>query len=246
MDGGWIPSRDQAGGMEGKVAVVATGRIRIGQHADGSARHVLWPRRYVATFGTSTQLGRLTYWAATQIDGDRAIIQLVLGDGAGWITTETGLHFPRAIRILDWDHLQRTVHKAIRAARPGAAQRAERQRLHRTIPDRLWVGDVAGALEQLRDLRPATGELITGLEHAITYIDDGRDGIGNYEAWRAAGYLIGSGLDEREVAIVINRRMKKRGMRWLRVNAGAVVALRTNHLNARWEEQSAQVARLAA
>ncbi len=40
---------------------------------------------------------------------------------------------------------------------------------------------------------------------------------------------------ERTVAVVINTRMKKRGMRWKRVNATAVVALRVEQINAHWE-----------
>lgn len=39
---------------------------------------------------------------------------------------------------------------------------------------------------------------------------------------------------ERAVAIVINRRMKKRGMRWCRSNATAIVALRADVLNEDW------------
>jgi len=51
LDGGWLPSREQAGGMEGKVGVVATGVEAVGKHG----RHRLTPRRYVATFGDSDQ-----------------------------------------------------------------------------------------------------------------------------------------------------------------------------------------------
>jgi hypothetical protein len=39
---------------------------------------------------------------------------------------------------------------------------------------------------------------------------------------------------ERAVAIVINRRMKKRGMRWCRPNATGIVALRADLLNDDW------------
>jgi hypothetical protein len=39
---------------------------------------------------------------------------------------------------------------------------------------------------------------------------------------------------ERAMALVINRRMKKRGMRWCRPNVTAVVALRTDLLNEDW------------
>jgi len=38
--------------------------------------------------------------------------------------------------------------------------------------------------------------------------------------------------------MVINPRMKRRGMRWKRVNANAVVPLQVRLLNAAWEKAS--------
>jgi hypothetical protein len=46
---------------------------------------------------------------------------------------------------------------------------------------------------------------------------------------------VGSGIVERAVSLMINRRMKRRGMRWLRKNATAVVALRVDLLNHDWQ-----------
>lgn len=60
--------------------------------------------------------------------------------------------------------------------------------------------------------------------------------MGDYHAWKEQGYPVGSGLVERAVAIVINARMKKRGMRWKRDNATAVVALRVQRINSAWEK----------
>ena len=117
-DGGWVPSRDQPGGMEGKVGVVATEVEAIGRHG----RHRLTRRRYVATFGDADRIGDLTYAAAHTLGGDRAPQQTVLGDGAAWIKTQASRHFPEATTILDWSHVDRAVHKAIRAARPGSTQ----------------------------------------------------------------------------------------------------------------------------
>ncbi|HEU5377400.1 MAG TPA: hypothetical protein VFV38_18415 [Ktedonobacteraceae bacterium] len=65
-------------------------------------------------------------------------------------------------------------------------------------------------------------------------MENQRAWIGSYENWRKQGYPVGSGMIERAVAIVINRRMKKRGMRWCRANATAVVALRADVLNEDW------------
>ena len=74
----------------------------------------------------------------------------------------------------------------------------------------------------------------------IGYLRRQRAWLGDYAAWQAAGYPLGSGLIERAVAIIINWRMKRRGRRWLRPNGSAVVALRVRELNAHWEAEDAQ------
>jgi hypothetical protein len=231
LDGGWVPSREQPGGMEGKVGVVATQVEPI-----GCGRRRLVRRRYVATFGDSEQVGALTYAAAQALGGEEAHAQVVLGDGASWIKTQAALHFPQATAILDWPHVARAVHRAIRAARPGAGRRAERRELHHAIPECLWRGEIDAALGALRALRPATeAEPVAVLEETITYVEGQRAWLGDYQAWQDAGYPIGSGLVERAVELVINRRLKRRGMRWRRANADAVVALRVRTLNTEWD-----------
>jgi hypothetical protein len=99
----------------------------------------------------------------------------------------------------------------------------------------LWHGQVEQAIQGLGawgTVLPA--EALKALKQAITYLENQRDWIGSYEQWRAQGYPVGSGMIERAVALVINRRMKKRGMRWRRANATAVVALRADLLNDDW------------
>lgn len=179
LDGGWVPSREQTGGMEGKVAVVATGAQPVGRHG----RQRLSPRRYVATFGTAEQVGTLAYAAAVGLDGQDAREQIVLGDGATWIKTQAAWHFPDAVGILDWAHVARALHKAIRAARPGATNRALRRELHQALPDALGHGDLVATLAALHALRPAApGESPSppALEAAITYLPGQRTWLGNY------------------------------------------------------------------
>jgi hypothetical protein len=93
-----------------------------------------------------------------------------------------------------------------------------------------------GLYAQLRTLRPAApAEPVVALEKTLRYLEGQRGWLGHYAAWQAAGYPIGSGCIERAVAVVINWRMKKRGMRWCRLNADALVALRVRELNAAWQ-----------
>ncbi|HET8627921.1 MAG TPA: hypothetical protein VFL91_10905, partial [Thermomicrobiales bacterium] len=82
-------------------------------------------------------------------------------------------------------------------------------------------------------------------EEAIASLEHQRGGLGDDAAWRAAGYPVGSGLVARAVAVVINRRMKRRGMRRKRANADAVVALRVREYNAAWDDADADRPRAA-
>jgi hypothetical protein len=251
LDGGWVGSCEQRGGMEGKVAVVcsrvedlpmptycttfADWRHRAPRHPPRQ-RHRLAQRRYVATFGPSKQIGQQAKAAAQTLGGNVARPVVIIADGAEWIKKEQGRHFPQATCMLDWAHLWREVRGAIYVAardKPlSASERDYQLFLHRSW---LWHGNVDQAVQGLRRL--ATGlpaEALKPLKEAISYLEHQRSWIGSYELWKAQGYPVGSGMIERAVALVINRRMKKRGMRWKRVNGTAVVALRTDLLNEDW------------
>jgi hypothetical protein len=251
LDGGWVCSREQRGGMDQKVAVVCSQvedlpmpthsttfswSQRGGPRQPPRQRHRLVQRRYLATFGPSHQLGQQTKAAAQALCADPSRPVVVIADGANWIKKEQGRHFPQATCILDWAHLWREVSGAIGAAARAKAlsprARDYQLYLHRSW---LWQGGVDQALQGLRDLgQGLDAEPGEAIHKAITYLEHQRPWIGSYEQWRKQGYPVGSGMIERAVTLVINRRMKKRGMRWKRVNGTAVVALRTDLLNEDW------------
>ena len=235
LDGGWVASRDQAGGMEGKVGVVATGVTVISPD-----RHALVSRRYVATFESAAVLGTLTYAAADALGGTQSPTQIVVGDGADWIKHQARQHFPAATCILDWAHLARVILRAVRLACPGRTNRERRRTTYRIVADRLWAGHVDDATDALRALQdPALP--CPAVDDALSYLTSQRTWLGDYAAWQAAGYPIGSGMIERAVALVINWRMKDRGMRWTRSSATAVVALRVAQLNRDWDDAMSDV-----
>jgi hypothetical protein len=250
LDGGWVGSREQRGGMEGKVAVVCShvedlpmptysstfSWSQRGPRRPPRQRHRLTQRRYVATFGPARQIGQQAKAAAQTLGAAPSRPVVVIADGAQWIKKEQGRHFPRATCMLDWAHLWREVRHAIQTA-ARAKPLSERERDYQLYVHRswLWHGGVEQAVAGLRTL--GTGlpaEPRETIEQAITYLENQRGWIGSYEHWRKQGYPVGSGMIERAVSLVINRRMKKRGMRWCRPNATAVVALRTDLLNDDW------------
>lgn len=65
-----------------------------------------------------------------------------------------------------------------------------------------------------------------------TYLRNNAEWICDYDQLRAEGCPVGSGSEEKAVAILINRRLKcRRAMSWRRTNADRVVALRALMLN---------------
>ncbi|GHO49679.1 transposase [Ktedonospora formicarum] len=196
-------------------------------------------RRYVATFAPSRALGQQAAQAVHEL-GLQQHPQVVVADGAHWIKKEASTHFPHAECILDWPHLWRTVRKAANAV--GALTKhpqEEQARLVSQLSTWLWKGEVEKAQAQLkqrrRELADQPSQRLAALRQAIIYLDKQRDWIGSYEHWKQKGYPVGSGIIERAVSLVINRRMKRRGMRWLRAHATAVVALRVDMLNHDWQ-----------
>src|SRR6266567_126515 len=230
LDGGWVCSREQRGGMEGKVAVVCSQGEDLpmppssttfswserGQRQPARQRHRLTGRRYVATFGPAPLLGQQAKAAAQTLGGNPSRPVVVIADGANWIKKEQGQHFPHATCMLDWAHLWREVRYAIVVA-ARAKSLAPRERDYQLYVHRswLWSGGVEQALQGLRTLgQGLDAEAREAITKAITYLEHQRPWIGSYEYWRKQGYPVGSGMIERAVALAINRRMKKRGMRW--------------------------------
>jgi len=252
LDGGWLPCRSQRGGMEGKVGVIASQKQLVRapmlpskdatwyelhkymqHHRHRSvARYRFAKHRYVATFAPAASLGRLAAQAVRTLALPPQE-QVVVADGAEWIKQQAQRHFPTATCILDWPHLWRTMIKAVRAVCT-QQQQSEKWLAKQLLLLRQWLWRAetlkANALLLQWQAEPG-GKSIPLLQKAITYLRTQQEWIGSYEQWKQQGYPIGSGIIERAVAVVINRRMKKQGMSWLRPNATAVVTLRAAFLN---------------
>jgi hypothetical protein len=219
LDGGWLASRDQPGGMEGKVAVLATGREQIGRH-----RWQLTNRRYVARLQSAEQFGPQVYQAATTVGIGPTSRAVALGDGAAWISTIADWCFPGAERRLDLWHLLRRAGEALRAEEL-EPEPARQVRTERTT--RLRCGAVAEAEALVQQhLHSQVGQRFGG------YLAQQRAWIVDADALQAHGEVVGSGAVEKAIDLVINRRCKgRRGMRWWRANADGLLVLRTRILN---------------
>jgi hypothetical protein len=219
LDGGWLPSHDTAGGMEAKVAVLATGREQVGRQ-----RWRLSGRRYVGRVQDAARFGPQVFQAARAVGLGPDTPVVVLGDGAAWITSLTAACFPGAKRRLDLWHLLRRATDAVRAEPLDAATA---QRVQTELTALLRRGAVAEAETLVQqEVRSQVGQAFGG------YLANQRAWIVDADALQANGEVVGSGAVEKGVDLVINRRCKgRRGMRWWRANADAIIVLRTRILN---------------
>jgi hypothetical protein len=228
LDGAWIRCWDNAHGMEIKVGVAHTGSERC-----GTTRRRLVQRRYAATAHGVAPFGPLVTAGIDHVGGFAATEQTLLGDGAAWIWRLGTEIIPVATQVLDRWHLRDARRRATRAAVP---DKEVRQPWSARLEDALDGGDVPSALNIVGEMQRQHPHRALGEFAGYLRTHAGR--IPDYAARQAAGRTIGSGAVEKGVDVVVNRRLKgRRGMRWWRVRAGGVVALRLALLNDEWDRR---------
>lgn len=215
------------------LGVVHAGSARVGR-----TRTRLRERRYVATFGGVAAFGPLVTAAIAQRNGYEATEQTLLGDGAPWIWTLGHAILSEATPVLDRWHLADAQTRLLRRAVPEEADRADWTERLSTCLER---GNVTDALTLLAELADAVATPAAAVVAEFTaFLSERTAHIPDYAARRRAGQPIGSGGVEKGVDVVVNRRCKgRRGMKWWRDQADAVVALRVAELNDEWDQRLA-------
>jgi len=157
---------------------------------------------------------------------------LFIGDGAKWINEIAGADYWKSVYQLDWWHYQRKLREALRGEekligellrflREGKGE--EHRRLLRLR--RMMIREEAGKLDELLD-----------------YLEDNWEGL--YGSWSLRGkvkaeevLVVGSGAMEKNIELMIGRRLKKGGMSWSREGANNLLKLRVKkQLPEDWEE----------
>jgi hypothetical protein len=193
-----------------------------------------WHKRVVAGRDEPERFG-LSLWMLAVECGLLTCPEVIfISDGGSWCTTVAETYFKGFTRILDWYHLTEYVWKAGRALYPGQEKQIKR-----------WVDDClghlhdsggAGLLAHLQRCRAARGEQkVEAFETLVDYLTP-RLKITDYPAYRARGYIIGSGMIESSCKQVVGQRLKGPGMEWSEEGALAMVALITQKINGTWDE----------
>jgi len=183
--------------------------------------------QYACSFRDADQLGdrmktvvlRLGYTEQTKVHGP--------GDGAAWITSQgeriAGKNYTH---LIDLFHLCEYFSGAVVAWQENTKEEVRR------FKDLSKEGKICKVVEELRD-RQKIFSNHDGIQSCINYIGN-RPGQFEYQKAIKLGLPIGSGKVESSHRSVMQKRLKKPGAWWLRVNAEKIADLRTLRVNGGW------------
>ncbi len=159
----------------------------------------------------------------------------VLGDGAPWIWELAQWLFPRAVQILDWYHLSEHLWTAGKVVHGEGTPPTER--LVTRWKEQIWEGHSEAVEEHLRELvAQGRDNAHETLRKCADYLRTHQHRI-RYPRFRALGWPVGSGVVEGACKHVVGIRFKRKSTRWSRDGGEAILHLRLDRLNGRWEER---------
>jgi hypothetical protein len=197
---------------------------------------------YAAGMLTAADFGVRLYAEAVARGLARAKEVVILADGALWIWQLAEEHFPGAIQILDFRHARERVW-AVANAIWGEGSAKSKEWAEAAIENHLIRGDVKGlvaAIGGLPKIAPVPGENRSTPERAMEYFQNNAQRM-RYPEYRARGLEIGSGVAESSGRRVVGCCCKGPGMRWSEEGVRAVVELRRQVLNNRYDSAIAQL-----
>ena len=154
------------------------------------------------------------------LTGERRL--LVLGDGASWIRTwfeSLGIS-PKAM-ILCWWHLRKRCYEQMSSA---GGPKDRRRAFEKELLGQLWEGKVNAAIELLKGALEWVRNP-TAVEELITYLENRRAYIPDYQQRQRAGLWIASTRVEKYNDWAVSGRCKHRGMSWSPQGVLALAAL---------------------
>lgn len=188
---------------------------------------------YVGGYWPAEQFGDLVCIEATGRGCDDAKQQVVLGDGAKWIWNIAEVHFPQAVQILDWYHVERRVWE-VGEALYGEGNDRTRQWVEQKL-DKLWAGQAGEVIAQLGEQSTEDDDAREKVRELRVYFANNRHRM-LYPRYIAMGFDVGSGVVESACKHLVAQRQKLAGICWSLIGAGAVLALRTLVINNRWRQ----------
>jgi len=215
-------------------------KLAAGYAFDGEGRKKA-PALYAGTLHYAEDFGDLVWDVMEKSRASRAEELVWLGDGALWVWNLQQTLAPHAVAIVDFYHAHERLGILGRGLypRPQAARRWSR-----TWTKNLYLGKVRALIRELERHQAIRGDPPKGcrddeprklLADAHSYFVHNADRM-HYDAYRAKGYPIGSGVVESSCRHIVGLRMKRTAtMAWTEANAEAMIQLRCLCASGEWD-----------
>jgi len=185
-------------------------------------------QQYFCDIETAEEFGKLLWATGCAVGADRARTLVFICDGAVWIWNLIAHYFPNAVQIVDWYH---AVDRLKRIAEEAFSNLDERQTWLEKNTEDLWQGSVETVIEACQLLAKKSNFA----KQSLSYYANNRERM-RYAHFRAAGYLIGSGVIESGCKQIVTHRLKLPGAQWQVDGAVLVAKARTAWMSGNWKK----------
>jgi len=185
-------------------------------------------QQYFCDIEQAEEFGKLLWATGCAVGADRARILVFICDGAVWIWNLIDHYFPNAIQIVDWYH---AADRLKRIAEEAFSQADERRAWLEQSTEDLWQGRVEAVIEACQLLAKKSNLA----KQALLYYANNTERM-RYAQFRAAGYLIGSGVIESGCKQIVTQRLKLPGAQWQVEGAVLVAKARTAWMSGNWNK----------
>ncbi len=254
MDGTGVPVvKKETVGRQGKIAgqPAHTREVKLGcvftqttWDPEGYPIRAPDSTTYTGAVETAEEFGRRLYQEAGKRGWSRALLQVVMGDGAEWVWNLADLHFPGAIHIVDLYHARQHLWELARRLYPNdeGKQKAWMKLHQKRLLDK---GKIKTLVSALRAIPSSNSEVAAKIRSEADYFERNAERM-RYTQFRRQHLFVGSGVIEAGCKTVVASRLKRSGMFWTVRGANAILALRCACLNGRfedyWEDRHAPMA----
>ena len=185
-------------------------------------------QQYFCDIEKAEEFGKLLWATGCAVGADRARILVFICDGAVWIWNLIDHYFPNAIHIVDWYH---AVDRLKRIAEEAFSNLDERQAWLEKNTEDLWQGSVEAVMEACQLLERKSNVA----KQSLLYYGNNMERM-RYAQFRAAGYLIGSGVIESGCKQIVTQRLKLPGAQWNLEGAVLTAKARTAWMSGNWQK----------
>ncbi|RPI70189.1 MAG: ISKra4 family transposase [Geobacteraceae bacterium] len=185
-------------------------------------------QQYFCDIEKAEEFGKLLWATGCAVGADRTRLLVFICDGALWIWNLIGHYFPNAIQIVDWYH---AVDRLKRIAEEAFSNAQERQAWLENSTEDLWQARVEAVIEACQHLAKKSNLAKQSLLYYANNMERMR-----YAQFRAAGYLIGSGVIESGCKQIVAQRLKLPGAQWNVEGAVLTAKARTAWMSGNWHK----------